>query len=86
MGSAFSEGSVLGPWIQAENPLVDADGGHGMVFKAFDGRLFLTYHSPNDTPNERFRYFEVAERGRELEAVGIPGSAEGPDLAAGLVP
>lgn len=24
------------------------DGGHGMIFKAFDGTLYLSVHSPND--------------------------------------
>lgn len=61
MGYAWSEGGLLGPWKQAKKPLIDADGGHGMVFRAFDGSLNITWHSPNDTPNERFHYRRVVE-------------------------
>jgi hypothetical protein len=32
-----------------------------MVFRALDGRLLLTLHQPNDTPNERARFFSLAE-------------------------
>ena len=54
MGLARSpSGSVLGPWMQDEEPVWGADGGHGMLFRAFDGRLFMTFHQPNQTPNER---------------------------------
>lgn len=54
MGYATSQsGSILGPWIQTEEALVTCDGGHGMIFTSFTGRLYLTYHSPNKTPNER---------------------------------
>jgi hypothetical protein len=40
-------GSVLGPWAQDDTPLWSDDGGHGMVFRALDGQLFLTLHAPN---------------------------------------
>lgn len=66
MGCAYSPGGILGPWTQSEAPLVDADGGHGMVFRALDGVLCVTYHAPNDTPNERFRYEAVVEAGNTL--------------------
>ncbi|HWR11499.1 MAG TPA: glycoside hydrolase family 43 protein [Rectinemataceae bacterium] len=66
MGWAFSKDGILGPWIQSEEPIIDADGGHGMLFRDFEGALCLTYHSPNDTPNERFRYRRVVETGNGL--------------------
>lgn len=69
MGSAYSKGSLFGPWSQAEEPIVDADGGHGMLFRGFDGTLYLTYHSPNDTPNERFHFQAVIESGNGLMRV-----------------
>jgi hypothetical protein len=54
MGIARSaSGSVLGPWEQDDEPIWDEDGGHGMVFRAFDGQLYLTLHRPNETPHER---------------------------------
>jgi hypothetical protein len=54
MGYATSEsGAILGPWKQQDQPLVQSDGGHGMIFETFDCKLYLTYHSPNKTPDER---------------------------------
>jgi arabinan endo-1,5-alpha-L-arabinosidase len=62
MGVARSEsGTVTGPWQQAPQPLWAEDGGHGMVFRAFDGRLFVTFHSPNRTPDERPVFIEIEE-------------------------
>ena len=62
MGVARSEtGDVTGPWQQAAEPLWAKDGGHGMIFRAFDGRLFLTLHTPNKTPHERAIILEIEE-------------------------
>jgi len=67
MGYAVSEsGNVLGPWRQSEAPIYGRDGGHGMLFRDFDGRLWLTLHQPNTTPNERPMWLEVAEIGDRL--------------------
>ena len=54
-------GDILGPWRQAE-PLFMADGGHGMLFRALDGRLLLALHSPNEHLMERPVFVEVEER------------------------
>lgn len=51
--AAYSEGGVLGPWHHAPRPIFDADGGHGMVFESFDGRLYLVLHRPNTAEKER---------------------------------
>ena len=62
MGYAVSDsGSVLGPWRQSEVPIYGRDGGHGMLFHDFDGRLWMTLHRPNNTPNERPVWLEVRE-------------------------
>ncbi len=62
IGMARSQiGKVLGPWIHEQEPIFKKDGGHGMVFKTLAGKLMLTIHSPNDTPNERPLFFEVVE-------------------------
>lgn len=54
MGFARSvNGDVLGPWIQDASPLFEDDGGHGMIFKDFDGKLRLIIHAPNLHPLER---------------------------------
>lgn len=64
MGIARStSGTVLGPWIQEEEPLWNTDGGHGMIGRRLDGGLFLTLHQPNKTPYERAAFFPL----RELE-------------------
>jgi len=39
-------GEILGPWQQAPEPLYAGDGGHCMVFRAFDGQLWLTFTDP----------------------------------------
>ncbi|MBB6729525.1 family 43 glycosylhydrolase [Cohnella zeiphila] len=63
LGVARSEsGDVLGPWIHQPEALYRNDGGHGMVFRAFDGRLLLTIHAPNRTPEERPLFMEIEER------------------------
>ena len=63
MGYARSRsGAIHGPWVQSDAPVIRADGGHGMIFRTLDGRLCLTYHAPNTTPEERFHYVEVVER------------------------
>jgi arabinan endo-1,5-alpha-L-arabinosidase len=62
MGYAVSDsGHVFGPWRQSAEPLYGKDGGHGMLFEGFDGRLWMTLHHPNNTPNERPMWLEVVE-------------------------
>ena len=68
MGLAVSEnGTINGPWKQLDNPVWAEDGGHGMLFTAFDGRLMMTFHAPNETPHERTVLVEVAETAQGLE-------------------
>lgn len=46
---AYSEsGSVKGPWIQEDKPLFDDNGGHGMLFRSFDGQLKISFHRWSD--------------------------------------
>ena len=67
MGYAVSEsGGILGPWHQSPEPIYGKDGGHGMLFRDFDGRLLMTLHHPNDSPNERPTWLEVVESGGGL--------------------
>ena len=62
MGIARSTtGSILGPWVQDPKPIYEQDGGHGMMFRTFDGRLILTFHTPNNTPDERPIFLELNE-------------------------
>ncbi len=61
-------GSILGPWVQQEEPLFRQDGGHGMVFQTTDDRLFMALHQPNGPPGEeRPKFFELVENRGSLE-------------------
>lgn len=60
-------GEILGPWQQVPEPLYAGDGGHCMLFRAFDGRLLLAYHRPNASPDERPCLVPVRERGASVE-------------------
>lgn len=55
-------GDIDGNWIQRDELLFKKDGGHGMIFNTFDGRLLLLLHSPNKNPLERPAYFELTEK------------------------
>ncbi len=59
-------GTIQGPWVQEPEPIFERDGGHGMLFRAFDGTLLLTLHQPNRNPDERPRLFRVVMDGDRL--------------------
>lgn len=62
MGMARSaSGDILGDWEQLDTPLFKKDGGHGMIFKNLDGKLMVSLHHPNNTPNERPLFIEIEE-------------------------
>lgn len=68
IGYAVSEsGNLLGPWKQSEKPVYENDGGHGMIFTDYLGRLLLSIHTPNDTPHERAAFFELIETDEGIE-------------------
>lgn len=56
-----ASGDILGPWQQLPEPLYARDGGHCMVFRGFDGRLWLAFHQPNQSPDERPRFAPLSE-------------------------
>ena len=60
-----SNGDIDGTFTQAE-PLFWKDGGHGMIFRALDQQLYLTLHSPNETPGERPHFYRMEECGGKL--------------------
>lgn len=63
MGYAVSESNEIhGPWKQSAEPIYAQDGGHGMLFRDFGGKLWMTFHRPNNSPNERPVWIEVHER------------------------
>ncbi|MCL4266307.1 MAG: glycoside hydrolase family 43 protein [Anaerolineae bacterium] len=63
MGVSRSEnGQISGPWHHDPDPIWAEDGRHGMIFKTFAGQLMLTFHSPNQSPNERAVFVEIEEK------------------------
>ena len=60
-----SNGEIDGIFTQVE-PLFMDDGGHGMVFRALDGQLYLTLHSPNAHLEERPFFHPITERDGRL--------------------
>jgi arabinan endo-1,5-alpha-L-arabinosidase len=75
VGVAVSDsGKLAGPWKQRSEPLYAADGGHGMIFKRFDGGLMLVLHSPNKM-TERAKLFEIEDTGETLRVKAPFGNA-----------
>lgn len=70
LGIAYStSGKVAGPWKQTDKPLLAIDGGHGMIFRTFDGRLVMAIHQPN-SGKIRARLFELEDVGNTLQIKG----------------
>ncbi len=40
-------GKLTGPWTCDDEPIVEEDGGHSMLFRDFDGNINLVFHRPN---------------------------------------
>lgn len=47
------DGTISGKWSVDKKPLYDKDGGHGMIFRTFDGAYKFVFHVPNCSPLER---------------------------------
>ena len=62
-----SNDEIDGKFTQLE-PLFRDTGGHGMIFEKFDVSLCMTLHSPNETPDERPFFYDIAEVGDRLTA------------------
>ncbi len=70
VGLAISDsGKLAGPWRQQAEPLYQKDGGHGMLFQTFDGKLMMVLHSPNNRGAQP-RIFELEDTGETLKVVG----------------
>ena len=75
-------GKIAGPWTKDEI-LYGKNGGHGMLFRTFDGKLLLTLHQPNSGEAERMKLFEVEDTGNTLRL--ICGTFDMPPMPAGGV-
>lgn len=63
-------GKIIGPWIQQKETLFDKNGGHGMIFKTFEGELRLVLHSPNSGGLERAHIYDIEDCGNTLKLNG----------------
>ena len=66
-GVAYSEsGTVDGPWMQEEMPLMGNNSGHGMMFTTFEGKhLLVIHHAEGDGPRKP-QLYEVDDSGDKL--------------------
>jgi len=70
MSRAISDsGRLAGPWRQQDEPVYAKDGGHGMLFTTFDGRLMMVLHSPNNRGAQP-HIFERDDIGETLRVSG----------------
>jgi hypothetical protein len=68
-GIAISDsGKLAGPWKQQAEPLFKDDGGHGMLFKTFEGPLMMVLHAPNDRGAQP-RIFRMEDTGETLRVL-----------------
>lgn len=58
-------GGIAGPWTQ-QRAIYTGNGGHGMLFHTFDGRLIMALHQPNTGTRERLHLFEMTDDGEAL--------------------
>ena len=64
--SYSDNGSILGNWIHDERLLFEKNGGHGMIFKKYNGENMFIQHMPNDTPMERPCIYRIIEKDDSL--------------------
>ena len=60
--SKSDNGDIDGNWTVLQELLFDEDGGHGMIFRDLDNRLFFTMHSPNTATLERPVIYPMFEK------------------------
>nr|MCR5040911.1 family 43 glycosylhydrolase [Clostridia bacterium] len=68
----FDGGSIKSSFSHLA-PLIDDDGGHGMIFRSADG-LYLTFHSPNRSGHERPFFVELEDLGSSLRLKKSPAA------------
>ena len=63
--SESKSGRLCGPWGN-HRVIFERDGGHGMLFRKFDGSLAYALHQPNNAPDERPKFIPVEDDGETL--------------------
>ena len=61
----FTDGELNSNFVHLE-PLIDDDGGHGMIFKD-EYKIYLTFHTPNQSLFERPVFVELDDLGDSLK-------------------
>lgn len=61
----FNDGELNMNFTHSD-PLIDDDGGHGMIFKD-DENIYLTFHTPNQSLYERPKFVKIKDSGDCLE-------------------
>jgi len=64
-------GCAAGPWRDFKILFAD-NGGHGMIFRTFDGDLLLAMHKPEVRGHERLALFPVEDKGDAMAICGSP--------------
>ena len=59
-------GKIRGAWVN-QKLIYKENGGHGMLFRSFSGRLMMALHQPNSGGTERLRLYDVTDNGETLE-------------------
>ena len=67
--SYSDNGEITGNWKHFDKLLFDENGGHGMIFKSFEGQKYFVYHYPNIPSEERPVLRKIRENGDTLEIV-----------------
>ncbi len=62
-------GDITGNFCHDLPLLAEKDGGHGMIFKSFEGKTYLILHRPNTSTLERPVLTEIIEKDGHLETV-----------------
>ncbi len=60
-------GDIDGTFTHDLPLLAEKDGGHGMIFKGYDEKLYLVLHRPNNNPMERPVLTEIIEKDGTLQ-------------------
>lgn len=80
MGVAYSEsGKIAGPWVQEDEAIYKTNGGHGMLFRTFDGRLMMSLHWEDPADERPFRkpmFIEMDDSGDRLTVKENPTDKE----------
>lgn len=67
-----ANGGAAGPWI-GQKLIFERNGGHGMLFRTFDGGLKLVLHQPERRGYERVAFFDVMDGDDGLSVVQPDG-------------